>query len=106
MKVFQIENDICYWDATQQFPTKQSTVGYFPPSVVFVEAPDYVMEGWGYKNNQFIKPDYLEGWTYDESTGEWYNPNPEHIEPMPEPDTNDATWAEMAQAIREGVNMI
>ncbi len=106
MKVFQIENGICYWDATQQFPTKQSTVGYFPPSVEFVETPDYVMEGWEYKNGQPIKPAELEGWSYNESTGQWYDPNAQYIEPEPELETGDATWAEMAQAIKEGVNTI
>lgn len=45
MKVFQIEANICYWDATHQFPTVESTIGYFPPDLLFVEAPDYVFEG-------------------------------------------------------------
>lgn len=72
MKVFQIEANICYWDATRQFPTKESTVGYFPESLLFVEAPDYVFEGWGYVDGEFIKPTPPEGWLYDDETGTFY----------------------------------
>lgn len=72
MKVFQIEAEICHWDATRQFPTVESTVGYFPPSLLFVEAPDYVFEGWGYVDGEFIKPTPPEGWVYDEDTGTFY----------------------------------
>lgn len=71
-KVFQIESNICYWDATRQFPTVESTVGYFPPALQFVEAPDYVFEGWGYVDGEFIKPTPPEGWLYDEGTGTFY----------------------------------
>lgn len=72
MKVFQIEANICYWDATRQFPTVESTVGYFPPALQFVEAPDYVFEGWGYVDGEFIKPTPPEGWLYDDVTGTFY----------------------------------
>lgn len=81
MKVFQIENEICYWEATRQFPTVESTIGYFPSNLLFVEAPDYVFEGWGYINGRFIKPTPPEGWLYDENTGTFYIPDallPEH----------------------------
>lgn len=81
MKVFQIESGFCYWDATRQFPTKESTVGFFPPSVIFIEAPDYVFEGWRYVNGEFIKPTAPEGWFYDEKTGTFYQENiPEEAE--------------------------
>lgn len=72
MRVFQIEAEICYWDATSQFPTVESTVGYFPPDLLFVEAPDYVREGWGYVNNEFIEPTPPEGYLYDRETGSFY----------------------------------
>lgn len=72
MKVFQIEANVCYWDATRQFPTKESTIGYFPPELLFVEAPDHVFEGWGYVDGNFIKPTAPEGWLYDETTGTFY----------------------------------
>lgn len=71
-KVFQIENNICYWDATRQFPTVESTVGFFPPALEFVEAPDHVFEGWGYVDGEFIKPTPPEGWLYDDKTGTFY----------------------------------
>lgn len=57
MKIFQIINNECYWDATAQFPTVESTEGRFPPADLFVEAPDYVQEGWGYVNGKFIEPE-------------------------------------------------
>ncbi len=84
MKCFQIESGICYWDATKKFPTSKSTVGYFPPSLLFVDAPDYVFEGWGYDeekegDDRFIKPISLEGWLYDDETGTFY---PEGFEPV------------------------
>lgn len=56
MKVFQVENNMCFWDATEQFPTLESTIGKFPPEIVFVEAPDYVHEGWLYIDGKFIRP--------------------------------------------------
>lgn len=56
MKVFQIINNKCHWDATAQFPTVESTVGFFPPTDLFVEAPDYVREGWGYADGEFTEP--------------------------------------------------
>lgn len=57
MKVFQIIDHKCHWDATAQFPTVESTVGFFPPDDLFVEAPDHVQEGWGYANGEFIEPE-------------------------------------------------
>lgn len=72
MKVFQIENDICYWEATKQFPTVESTIGFFPPDVKFIEAPDTVFEGWGYLDGEFIKPTPQKGWLYDDKTGTFY----------------------------------
>ena len=77
MKVFQVINGICHWDATTQFPTVQSTVGYFPETDLFVEVPDYVFYGWGYDPDaegdaRFIKPTPPDGWLYDDATGVFY----------------------------------
>lgn len=74
MKVFQIEDKFVYWDATKKFPTVESTVGRFPPSLLFVEAPDYVFEGWGYDaskegDERFIQPTPGPGLEYDPETG-------------------------------------
>lgn len=95
MKIFQIyassnsELLFCHWDATSQFPTIDSTVGKFPSNVLFVEAPDYVFEGWGFDpsakgDERFIKPELPEPsewttpegenrqWMYDDATGTFY----------------------------------
>ena len=48
MKLFQIVDNFCYYDATPVHPTLADTVGKYPPDVLFVEAPDNVFEGWGY----------------------------------------------------------
>ena len=49
----------------------------YPPSLLIVEAPDYVFEGWGYDPSQegdarFLPPIPPEGWLYDENTGTFY----------------------------------
>lgn len=80
MKIFQIVNDICFYDISKIYPTVESTVGYFTPETLFVEAPDYVFEGWEYNpneigNNRFIKPISPEGWLYDDQTGTFYPEN-------------------------------
>lgn len=77
MKIFQIVNNICYYDATPVHPTLKSTEGKYPPDVLFVEAPDKVHEGWGYDptqtgDNRFIQPTPPAGWQYDEDTGTFY----------------------------------
>lgn len=72
MKIFQIENGICHWDATKQFSSIEATKTFFPENVVFVEAPDHVFEGWGYINGEFIQPTPPDGWYYDTKTGTFY----------------------------------
>ena len=77
MKIFQILQNICHWDATKEYPTVESTEGIFSLEILFVEAPDYVFEGWGYNPNEtgdarFIKPTPPEGWLYDDGTGTFY----------------------------------
>lgn len=95
-KVFQIEANVCYWDATNQFQTAESTIGFFPPSLLFIDAPDYVFEGWGYDetkegDDRFIKPESPEGWLYDEQTGTFY---PENFTPS----KNEDPLASLAEA--------
>lgn len=77
MKIMQIRDGICYWDATSKHPTLQSTIGRYPPEILFVEAPDTAFEGWGYDDTvsgdaRFIKPTPPQGWLYDEKTGTFY----------------------------------
>lgn len=92
MKVFQIFDNVCYCDMTNQFPTLESTIGKFTPETLFAEAPDYVFEGWGYDpeeagDSRFIKPTPPDGWLYDDETGTFY---PEDgIPPSEQPTYND-----------------
>lgn len=77
MKIFQIVDNFCYYDATAVHPSLADTEGRYPPDVLFVEAPDNVFEGWGYNPNaegdaRFIKPTPPEGWLYDDATGTFY----------------------------------
>lgn len=85
MKLFQIVDGVCFWDATKKFPTLESTDGMFPPDVLFAEAPDYVFEGWFFNETaqgdaRFIQPTPPDGWLYDAETGTFYedgtNPPP------------------------------
>lgn len=76
MKIFQIKNNVCYYNATPVHPTLTDTIGKYPPDVLFVEAPDYVYEGWGYDGRKegdarFIQPLPPDGWTYDIKTGQF-----------------------------------
>ena len=72
MKVFQILNGICHWDATRMHLTLADTAGRYAPDIVFAEAPDHVREGWGYTGGVFIQPTPPEGWGYDVETGTFY----------------------------------
>lgn len=77
MKVFLIVNGFCHWDASSVLPCAQAAAGKFPATDLFVEAPDFVHEGWGYDPEQegdarFIQPAPPEGWLYDAGTGTFY----------------------------------
>lgn len=104
MKVFQIFKGFCHWDATEQFPTIESTIGKFTPDTLFVEAPDYVFEGWGYDSRyegdaRFIKPVPPDGWLYDDETGTFY---PEYeLPPSDRPSYEDLLT--MYSAIERGM---
>ena len=107
MKIFQILDGICYYDATPIHPTLDSTVGKYPPNVQFVEAPNYVFENWGYDStksgdDRFIKPTPPEGWYYDDETGSFKPISPP--EPQPKPDTAASVLADATAAYEEGVN--
>ena len=73
-KIFQIVNGFCHWQTP--FQSLEETKA-FPPDCIFVEAPDYVNEQWGYDetkegDERFIHPEPPEGWLYDEETGTFY----------------------------------
>ena len=82
MRIFQTLQGFCHWDATIQHPTLESTEGLYAPNIKFIEAPDYVREGWGYDetaegDERFIEPTPPEGWLYDRATGTFY-PDPDY----------------------------
>lgn len=79
MKIVQIENNFVHWDATNEVPDLDWAKSHYAPNIVFVEAPDYVFEGWGYIDGEFIQPEAPEGWIYNEENGTFY---PEGEEPM------------------------
>lgn len=85
MKIYQVYYSMCYWDATPIHPTVASTVGRYAPDIMFIEAPDFVREGWGYDETaagdaRFIEPTPPEGWLYDRETGTFY-PDPDYTPP-------------------------
>lgn len=91
MKIFQIVDSLCYYDATPVHPTLADTVGKYPPDVLFVEAPDFVFEGWGYDDTKtgderFVQPTPPDGWYYDPETGGFKPINP----PEPSDEISDS----------------
>lgn len=77
MKVFQIIDGFCHWDATGTLGKAENAADLFPAELVFVDAPDFVAEGWGYDASadgdaRFIRPTAPEGWLYDDATGTFY----------------------------------
>lgn len=109
MKIFQILGDFCHYDATPIHPTLADTEGKYAPDIVFVEAPDYVFEGWGFDSTKegearFLKPIPPEGWYYDDETGQFREINPPEPEPMPDPAQELIDIASVAYT--EGVNTI
>lgn len=84
MKIFQIVDGKCYW--CTPFSNLEEVSDRFPSNCTFIEAPDFVFEGWGFVTKdeegneitgdaRFIKPEIPEGFTYDESTGEFIETN-------------------------------
>lgn len=106
MKIFQIYEGFCHWDATQTVGSLENTKKMFPPTDLFVEAPDYVFEGWGYDKltGEFIKPNVPEGWHYDDATGTIYGGNTPDVYATVE--TSNITLNQMLNAIKAGINSI
>ena len=113
MKIFQIESGYCYWDATPKFGSLARLEGRFPPSLLFVEAPNYVFEGWGYDetkegDERFIQPEAPEGFLYDPATGTFYPedmgaPPPTMEERVASLEASNAEMTEALDLILSGV---
>lgn len=77
MKIFQIVENWCFKDYTPIYDTVAEAKSHFAADIIFVEAPDYVFEGWGYNakakgDKRFIKPTPPEGFAYDDKTGTFF----------------------------------
>lgn len=93
MKVFQIVKGFCYYDATRLYPNAAEAAKHYSPDTLWVDAPDYVFESWGYDeakegDERFIRPTPPEGWEYDPGTGTFYPSGwlPPKKQPAPEDD--------------------
>ena len=87
MKVFFIQDGFCFHYHPEYETAKQASQN-FHPSFQFVDAPDYVFEGWGFDDSatgddRFLKPQPEEGWLYDDETGCMYREGEE--KPIPQP---------------------
>ena len=109
MKLFQILNGRCYYHLTNMI--LPDTTIYYAPNIEFVEAPDYVFEGWGYDENaegddRFIRPIAPEGFEYDENSGTFYDPNnlPPETFSLHEPD--DKARMEQLEAQIEALTVL
>ena len=103
MKIFQILNGFCHWDATEVLASLEEAETRFSSEMHFAAAPDYVFEGWGYDDSadgdeRFVKPIPLEGWLYDDLTGTFYR------EDSLPPSVRRDVWDELAAAYAKGVN--
>ena len=78
LKIFLIFKGFCHEDVTRHCPTLEATKRKYAPDFHFVEAPDYVFEGWGVDeikdgDERFIKPVPPDGWLYDDETGTFFS---------------------------------
>lgn len=110
MKIFQILNGFCHYDATPIHPTLEDTIGRYAPDIIFVEAPDYVFEGWGYDETKegdarFIKPTAPEGWYYDDTTGQFKQINPPE-ETVPSKEDEIASLQAQIAALQAQLNQL
>lgn len=88
MKVVQIVNNTVTW--VTEHSTVAETVERYPKSCLFVAAPDYVFENWGYRvedddgnpidgDDRFVKPTPPEGYIYNDYTGEFIPEDQAHV---------------------------
>lgn len=96
MKVFQIVDGFCHFDATPLYPNAEEAAKHYSPDTLWVDAPDYVFVNWGYDGTKeggerFLQPQPPEGWLYDPETGTLYKDGefPPNKRPTPEDDVNN-----------------
>lgn len=87
MKIVQIENGFVHWDASSEIPSIEWATEHYANNIFFVEAPDYVREGWAFYEElegdaRFIRPEAPDGWYYDDNTGTFRPINEEKYESM------------------------
>lgn len=102
MKIMQIENGFVHWDATKDVPDLDWAASHYASNIVFVEAPDYVFEGWSYDktkegDERFVIPEAPEGWHYDIETGTFVE---DGAEPIPKEDL------QIVKMIKEGFDLV
>lgn len=105
MKVFYISNDIVF-HYHPEYTSAAEAAQYFHPSFLFVDAPDYVFEGWGYDpdatgDDRFIKPTPPEGWLYDDGTGTFYQEGTQAPSEMPSYDQLYAMYTAIERGMTE-----
>lgn len=74
MKIFQILHGMCHWETP--FKSLDETFMRFPTDCLFVEAPDYVNEQWGFNefaigDDRFIQPSIPEDLIFDDEEGKF-----------------------------------
>lgn len=106
MKIFQIVNGFCWWDATATVHSVEEASEMFAPDCVFVEAPDFAHEGWGYDETaegdaRFLRPEVPDGWDYDDNSGTYSptEPDTSNTPSMPETLTAEQNIADDAYFI-------
>lgn len=104
MAIFQIVNGKCHWRTP--FTSLDEVKGKFPPDCLFVDAPDYVNEQWGFDeteigDDRFIKPQPPEGWIYDDESGQMM---PEDMAEQALEDAKNAKQAENNQQFASWLN--
>lgn len=77
MKIVQIREGFVHWDATRDVQNLEYASNHYASNIEFVEAPDYVFEGWSVERGddgkiKFLQPVPPEGWLYDPNTGTFY----------------------------------
>lgn len=102
MKVVEILNSRVHCEYPQ-YQTAAEASTHYAPTIVFVDAPDWVREGFGYVasnvgDERFVRPQLSEGWVYDDNGFEW---NPEEQRAAERKQKHAETTDDTMQALRK-----